>query len=94
MAQERIPIDISNEPALVKLAEEASASGVSFVLQVGSEDVAILTPARKAKRKGGKALTTEDALFRLVGIGSSGIPGGISGNKHEALLRAKRSHSS
>lgn len=91
MTQEHIRVDISNEPALVKLAEEASEIGVSFVLQVNSKDVAFLTPARREKRKGGQALTSEDALFRLVGIGSSGIPGGISGHKHEALRSAKRS---
>lgn len=90
MAEERLPIDISDDPMLVRLAEEVRASGMSLVLQIGSEDVAVLTFLQKAKTRGGRAVTSEDALFRLVGIGSSGIPGGVSGHKHEALLRARR----
>jgi len=31
-----------------------------------------------------------ELLFQLVGIGRSGIPGGVSGKKHEAIKRAKR----
>lgn len=91
MTQERASIDISSEPALPRLTEEVRASGVSLVLQVGSEDVAVLAPARGTERRGGRALTSEDALFGLIGMGSSGIPGGVSGYKHEALRRAKRS---
>jgi hypothetical protein len=37
-----------------------------------------------------KPVTSEDALFRLIGIGKSGIPGGVSGKKHEYLARAYR----
>lgn len=91
MTHERIAIDISDEPALLRLTEEVRASGVSLVLQVGSEDVAVLAPVRGTERRPGQALTSEDALFGLIGMGSSGIPGGISSHKHEALRRAKRS---
>lgn len=91
MAEERVSIDISTEPALIRLVEKVRASNATFVLQVDREDVAILTPSPKAKTRGGQPLTGSDALFRLAGIGSSGIPGGVSGRKHETLRRAKRS---
>jgi hypothetical protein len=91
MTQERIPVDISNEPSLMRLAREAMDHGISFVLQDGDEDVAILSPARKTRKRGARPLTEDDPLFRLVGMGRSGVPGGVSGKKHEALLRAKRS---
>jgi hypothetical protein len=90
MAQERIHIDISNEPGLRALVDQVTATGNPAVLQVDSKDVAVLQPARKSKKRVRRILTEDHALFRLVGIGSSGIPGGISEHKHEALLRAKR----
>ena len=46
-------------------------------------------PAKKQKAKG-KAVTSDDALFRLIGIGKSGILGGVSEKKHEYLARAYR----
>ena len=47
------------------------------------------TPKRK-RRTG--ILTDGDPLFRMIGIGNSGIPGGVSGKKHEYLARAYRAH--
>jgi hypothetical protein len=38
-------------------------------------------------------LSKDDPLFGLIGIGHSGIPGGVSGKKHEYLARAYRAHS-
>ena len=91
MARERIPVDISNDPELIRLTEEARARRASLVFQIGSEDVAILTPTHsESRRTGNKSVTEDDALFQLVGIGRSGIPGGVSGKKHEAIKHAKR----
>jgi hypothetical protein len=39
-----------------------------------------------------KSVTRDDALFRLIGLGNNGIPGGVSGKKHEYLARAYRPH--
>jgi hypothetical protein len=86
MARERIPVDISNDPELIRLTEEARALRASLVFQIGSRDVAILTPTySESRRTGNKSVTEDDALFQLVGIGRSGIPGGVSGKKHEAI---------
>ena len=94
MAHEPKRIDISSIPELMKLVQEVRRTNEPRILQEESEDVAILSPTRPKKRTKttGKAVTSEDALFRLIGIGKSGIPGGVSGKKHEYLARAYRPH--
>ena len=93
MASELRPVDISNIPKLLRLAKEVKESKEPRVLREDSEDLAILMPpkpARKSKRAKGRPVTEDDPLFRLIGIGKSGIPGGISGKKHEYLGRVYR----
>jgi hypothetical protein len=94
MAKEKAPkrIDISRIPELLTLAQEVQSTNESRILQQESEDLAILSPVRPKKRSKTTAqpVTSDDALFRLIGIGKSGIPGGISGKKHEYLARAYR----
>jgi hypothetical protein len=92
MAQERIHLDVSDQPALRELVEEVRANGVPVVLQIEREDVAVISPSKKWKKKRSGVLKPDDPLFDLIGIGRSGIPGGVSGRKHEALLWAKRQH--
>jgi hypothetical protein len=83
---------VSRIPELLSIAQEVQNTNESAVLQRESEDLAILSPVRPKKRSQTKAqpVTSDDALFRLIGIGKSGIPGGISGKKHEYLARAYR----
>jgi hypothetical protein len=94
MAKEKTPkrIDISRMPELLMLAQEVQRTNESAVLQQEREDLALLSPVRPKKRSQTKAkpVTRDDALFRLIGIGKSGIPGGVSGKKHEYLARAYR----
>ncbi len=92
MAKEPKRIDISQMPELLSIAHEVQSTNESAVLQQDSEDLALLSPVQPKKRSQTKAqpVTSEDALFRLIGIGKSGIPGGISGKKHEYLARAYR----
>ncbi len=94
MAKEKAPkrIDISRIPELLKLAQEVRRTNESAVLQQESEDLALLSPVLPKKRSQTKAqpVTSDDALFRLIGIGKSGIPGGVSGRKHEYVARAYR----
>jgi hypothetical protein len=92
MAKEPRHIDISRIPELQKLVHEVRQTNEPTLLQQESEDVALLSPvpAKKRAQTKAKPVTSEDALFRLVGIGKSGIPGGVSGKKHEYLARAYR----
>jgi hypothetical protein len=93
MAQERIHIDISSEPAVRELVDQVKAAGAPAVLQIDSEDVAVLTLARRHGKRRPGVLGADDPLLDLVGAFESNVPGGVSADKHEALLRAKRDHS-
>ena len=93
MAQERIQIDISGEASVLDLVEQVKAAGVPAVLQVDSEDVAVLTLTRRYRKRRTGVLEPDDPLLGLVGAFESNVPGGISADKHEALLQAKRDHS-
>jgi hypothetical protein len=92
VARQLKPIDISNTPDLLKLAEEVQRSKEPYLLQRDNEDIAVLMPAPKRTKSGTrvKPVETDDALFRSIGSGRSGIPGGVSGKKHEYLARAYR----
>jgi hypothetical protein len=94
MAKEKAPkrIDISRIPELLSIAQEVRSTNEPRILQQDSEDLAILSPVLPKTRSKAKAqpVTSDDALFRLIGIGKSGIPGGVSGKKHEYLARAYR----
>jgi len=94
MAKEKEPkrIDISSIPELLSIAQEVRSTNEPRILQQESEDLAMLSPVRPKKRSQitAQPVTSDDALFRLIGIGKSGIPGGISGKKHEYLARAYR----
>lgn len=91
---------------LLAAAEDVARTGKRRVIRKGRRPLAVLVPyeapvranesadrlkerSRRARRKTG-VLTFDDPFFRLVGIGASGIPGGVSGRKHEALARAYR----
>ena len=92
MAKEPNHIDISSIPELLSLAQEVRRTNEPRILKEDSEDLAILStvlPKKRAKTKA-QPVTRDDALLRLIGIGKSGIPGGISGKKHEYLARAYR----
>jgi hypothetical protein len=92
MAKEPKRIDISQIPELLSMAQEVQSTNESRILQQDSEDLALLSPVQPKKRSQTKAqpVTSDDALFQLIGIGKSGIPGGVSGKKHEYLARAYR----
>lgn len=92
MASELTPIDISHLPELAQLAEDVQRTRTPRLLRRGDEDVAVLTPTppTRPRRRTARPVTEDDALFQLIGIGRSGIPGGISGKKHEALRGALR----
>lgn len=92
MAQERVHIDISHEPDLRDLVEQVRNRGASFVLQIANEDVAVLEPPKRSRKRRSGPVTEDDPLFRLIGIGGSPALEPGSQDKHEVLLRAKREH--
>jgi hypothetical protein len=86
------PVDITSMPEVLRLAQEVARSGVPVMLMADGEELAALTPACKPKRRPGRAkpVTKDDPLFRLIGSGRSRTSGGVSEQKHGALVRAKR----
>lgn len=86
MAKELKRIDISNVPELLRIVEEVRKTEEPQVLRRDSEDLAILTPMKRPRRRAvrGKPFTKDDSLWNLVGIGHSGL-GDVSENKHKYL---------
>ncbi len=85
MAKELIHIDISHNPELLQLVEQAQNSNQPLVLRRESKDVAILRPVKRSAKPRvlrGCPTSADDALRTLVGIGESEGPGDVSTNKH------------
>lgn len=94
MVRELKRIDVTTIPELLRIAEEVHATGEPWVLRRDREDLAVVMPAKALKRRSmrGRPLTRNDSLFRLIGIGKSEIPGGVSGKKHDYFAEAYRQH--
>ncbi len=93
MAKELMRTDVSDTPEVLRLAEEVQLTQVPRVLVRDAEELAVVMPVSPARRRSsrkGRPLTKDDPLFRSIGSASSGIPGGVSGKKHEYLARAYR----
>jgi hypothetical protein len=82
-------IDVAEAPELAKIAEEVHATGMPAILARNGQDLAMVTPVRPPRRSPSRArpVTEDDPLFQLIGKFSSGIPGGMSGRKHEFLKK-------
>jgi hypothetical protein len=92
MAREIRSIDVSNMPELLRLAEEIGTSQEGMVLRRNNQDLAVIMPVPRRSTAPSKAkpVTHEDPLFGLIGIGKSGIAGGVSEKKHKYLAEAHR----
>ncbi len=91
MAQELGSIDITSIPELAHLVDEVQRTRRARVLRRADEDVAVLSPVASSRGHASArgVLTEDDALFGLIGAGDSGIPGGVSSKKLEALGRLR-----
>lgn len=87
MAEEPNPIDISNLPELLRIAEEVRATRRSRLLKRGNESVAIVTPV---ETRGGRAkrVTKPDREATLAAAGSwSGL---VDAEALKEQIRAER----
>ena len=92
MAERLKTTDVTNLPDTLQIARQVKSSKQPQVLSCDGEEIAVVMPLPQPaprSRKGG-AFTKDDPLFKLIGIGKSGIPGGVSGRKHEFLAKAMR----
>lgn len=92
MARELQAIDVTDSPELLRLAEDVRHTQQARILQRNRQDLAVLMPVAtpETRRARGRAFSANDPLFGLIGMGRSGIHGGVSAKKHEYLARAYR----
>lgn len=90
MHKELKPMDITNIPELLRLAEEVQATREARVLTRDGEELVVVHPAKRQKGLKGKPLTEDDPLFSIIGIGRSGVVEGVARNKHKYLADAYR----
>lgn len=89
-------VDVSDSPALLRLAEQVRISGHPRALRAANREVGVLIPPRQARRRAarraaprGSYLRPEDTLWNLVGIGASEDGSAdVSENKHRFLAEA------
>jgi hypothetical protein len=70
MAKELVPLDISNIPELVRIAEEVRDTNSPRVLKRDSEDLAVLVPVRARRRRAPRTLAKSDHEAFLSAAGS------------------------
>jgi len=70
MAKELKRIDIGHVPELLRIVDEVRATNEPRVLRRDSEDVAILLPAKPARRRAGRTKTKADHEAFLASAGS------------------------
>ena len=58
MARELAPIDITDDPDLLRFAEEVRRTGLPRLLRRGDEDVAVLSPVGNLGRRGARRRKT------------------------------------
>lgn len=93
MAKELRTLDVSDTPEVLRLAQEVQRTQEPRVLVNEAEELAVVVPISSQRRRSsnkGRPLTQDDPLFGSIGSARSGIPGGVSGRKHEYLARAYR----
>ncbi|MDQ3701115.1 MAG: hypothetical protein M3442_09375 [Chloroflexota bacterium] len=88
------PLDVTNTPELLRLAEEVQATQAPRVLQRDGEDMAVVTPVEptapgtRASRRQGKTTSPNDPYWELVGMASSAEAADVSSNKYRYLAEA------
>jgi hypothetical protein len=92
MAERISTTDVTNLPDALQIAQEVKTTKQPQVLSCYGEEIAVVWPLPQpaTRSRKGRAFTKDDPLFKLIGIGKSGIPGGVSGHKHEFLAKAAR----
>jgi hypothetical protein len=93
MRAEAPAVDISHEPSLRRLVDEARSARKPLLLQEDGQDVAEVralddAPKRRRRPLVGKPMTYDDPLWELIGSAHSEGPTDVSSNKHKYLAEA------
>ncbi len=83
-------VDVANEPALLRIAEDVRETGKARVLRRGTEELAVVMPVspRPRRLRRDRPFTTNDPLWNVAGIGHSTGPTDIATNKLKYLAEA------
>lgn len=93
MAEELRPVDVSDSPEILRLAQEVAETGVGRILRTDAGDLAVLKPVARTRKRAprGRPMTNDDPFYKLIGTGNSGTrDSDASERKHEILARAYR----
>jgi hypothetical protein len=89
MAQERLVLDISSSPELLRLVEEIEQTGAEFLLVRGDEELALVTQlplaARQATRSRGHQ---PERVLDIIGIGAADHGSDIANFKDQYIGEA------
>jgi hypothetical protein len=92
MAKEMTPLDVTDTPDLLRLAEEVARTGVARVLRRDSEELAVIRPVSTSRGRSRTRPTREAPpnawLEGLVGAAESAGPADISANIHAYVAEA------
>ena len=95
MATELKPLDIGDNPDLLRLVEQIQRADAPRVLQHDGRDVAVVTPIKRAKKSPRPRPTRpDDPLWRIVGLAGNdedldpNRPTDVSSNKDKYLAEA------
>jgi hypothetical protein len=93
MAGDLTPLDVTDTPEILRLAEEVARPGVSRVLRHDGKDLAVIGPAPSNGHRQSPAastpLTSPNAwLEDLIGMGQSDGPTDVSANIHTYVAEA------
>ena len=72
--------------------EEVISMGVKKQAKEGAGGSAERAGTKAFRGPRGRIFTREAGLFKMVGIGDSGVPGGYSSRKHELTDRGHKHH--
>ena len=86
MAEHLRPIDIHSNPDLPTLVETVRRTKQALPLTADGKDVAVLMPARPARRpRKGQPTTADDPIWDIVGMVQSDGPGDVA-EQHDQYL--------
>jgi hypothetical protein len=79
-------IDVSQSPELLAFARRVKREGAAFVLKAEGEELArVSPPSRRRHSLKGKPTFDGDPFWRIIGMGSSGVPSDASERVDELL---------
>ena len=93
MAEEVESTDISQQPEILRLAEDVARSGLARVLRRNGDVLAVLRPAPAKQRRTAKPRTSSNPnawLEGLIGIGQSDGPTDVSADIHRYVADVTR----